>query len=111
MTCLKTIAMGLHIASWHSSGGYNDVTPGGYLRTCNVQMGVYYNSFNKLTVYGAGVFEYKKAFVFLGAATGYPKKIMPIGGVGIKLDKYRVFYAPQVAGHNRTHLLHVAMDF
>ncbi|MEK0324083.1 MAG: hypothetical protein QQN63_00110 [Nitrosopumilus sp.] len=124
MICSQIIAVGLHLASWHSSGyvdinekysEYNNLNVGAYVRTsCNIQVGVYYNSIGRVTVYGAYVLDSDNHpfFAYAGAATGYNKNsVVPLGGVGVKVSNFRITYTPAISKYNSPHLIHMTYEF
>lgn len=115
MICMKTIAIGMHLLSWHSQEGYNNTNVGLYARNdCGLQVGAFYNSERKLSVYASYILESDKHpfFALAGVATGYRYGIVsPLGGVGIKVKKFRIMYTPKLGKHNDTHLLHLAYEF
>lgn len=115
MICMKTIAIGMHLMSWHSQQGYNNTNVGLYARNeCGVQVGVFYNSERKLSAYTAYILQSDKhPFFVMGAiSTGYRYGfISPLAGVGIKIKKFRVMYTPKLGKYNDTHLLHLTYEF
>ena len=112
MVCSQIIALGIHLVSWHSQE-YNNINPGAYIRTdCNIQVGAYYNSERRLSIYGAYVLETDRFFAFAGAATGYNNRfIIPLGGVGVKLGNFRLSYTPGINRYKTPHLLHLTYEF
>lgn len=124
MICSQIIAVGMHLASWHSHGyfdeagrysGYNNLNVGAYVRTdCNIQVGAFYNSERRLSVYGAYIFDSKDHpfFVFGGVATGYKNSIIvPLAGAGVKVSKFRVSYTPAISKYKVPNLIHVTYEF
>jgi len=98
MTCLKLAALGLHLASQHTTGGYNNLNPGVYARTeCGLIAGTYYNSQRRHSAYVGYTYEPRKLPVFAALAlttgysnprTGHRYAIVPIpmAGVRVPLD-------------------------
>lgn len=121
MGCIKIIAAGLHLASWHADPGFNNVNPGAYVRTeCNVVVGAFYNSEERTSVYAGYVLSTDigpvQPTLLLGGATGYDfAPISPLisPGVGVNVAEgvmLRVAYLPKFAD-NMTHTLHAAVEF
>lgn len=71
------IAIGLHIASHHMTGKFNEINPGVYCQTENYEMGIYKNSLSKTSVYAAKSFQGENFGAMIGFVTGYNYKIMP----------------------------------
>ena len=104
----------MHLLSWHSVKEYNNTNLGLYARSCNVQVGAFYNSEREISGYAAYVFESDKHpfFLFTGAMTGYQNSaIMPFAAAGVKINKFRVSYTPKLGTINDTHLIHLAYEF
>lgn len=52
MICAALVAVGLHVATWHSYGHFNNVNPGVYAECSNgLTVGTYENSVFKQSVY------------------------------------------------------------
>lgn len=115
MICSKIVAVGLHLASWHSVEGYNNVNGGLYVRNeCGIQAGVYYNSERKISTYATYTLENDSQpfFAVAGIIAGYKNRnFTPMAGVGIKIRNWRVLYVPKFAKYNDTHLLHLTYEF
>lgn len=115
MICTKAIAIGMHLMSWHSQEGYNNTNLGLYARSeCGIQVGAFYNSERKLSVYAAYILESDKHpfFALAAASTGYSYgTISPLAGVGVKIKNFRIMYTPKLGKYNDTHLLHLTYEF
>jgi hypothetical protein len=71
--------MGVHVATWHEKPGFNNVNPGLYYRTASgFQIGGYYNSNERLSLYAAQVWQWGWFSITAGVVTGYEKPIMPL---------------------------------
>lgn len=71
------VAIGVHIASYHFSGNFNEINPGLYCQTENYEIGVYHNSLSKTSVYAARNFQGENWGLMAGMVTGYHYKIIP----------------------------------
>lgn len=137
MSCAALIALGLHLASWHSAPGYNNANPGLYARSScgliedsadlqdGVQIGTYYNSERAQTVYAAWVVDaqpFARArwfglFGTAGLATGYrAHPVIPLVMGGITAQpadrlKLRLGYIPKAGKLNDTHVIHLALEW
>jgi hypothetical protein len=114
--CLPTHAetYGLHLASYHTAPGNNNVNPGLYVRTdgaLSVQTGAYYNSLRRSTVYGMANATYHAVTVSLGAATGYRSDVVPMLAVSYRADHWRLSYVPKFGTLNKGHVLHLSYEF
>lgn len=79
------VAIGLHIASHHMTGKFNEINPGVYCQTENYEVGVYKNSLSKTSVYSAKSFQGENFGLMLGVVTGYHYKIMPAVAVSARI--------------------------
>ncbi len=120
--CLaKPIAVGLHLFSAHGNHGkdYNDINPGAWVEKCNVRVGAYYNSFERLSAYAL----YRQPLFSIGPVkfnaiggliTGYSQKIGPFkpgAGLLVKIHNMEITYLPRVRGVTRVHVLSVGYKF
>ena len=111
-------AVGLHLASWHSEPGYENVNPGVFVRISGYQVGTYQNSVGKRTTYAGQAWEWPlyrslRGTIFFGAATGYPAaRVIPIGTVGLAWGAARVNYVPKIsrADYYTPHALHLTVE-
>jgi len=79
----KPLVVGLHLASIHDIGGYENNNLGVYARYNNWTAGVFQNSVNKTSVYGAYTFDWStprvplvdSVAITMGLTSGYPQKI------------------------------------
>lgn len=115
MGCLTAAAIGIHMLSWHSDPGFNNVNPGVYVRTeCGIQVGAFYNSERSLSIYATYTFESKEHpfFAFIGGSTGYKyAPVVPLVGVGVKINRFRVAYIPGLKRFDTPHVLHLTVEF
>ena len=115
MSCFDLAAIGLHLASLHTSGNYNDFNPGVYAETrCGFIAGVFDNSYRHPAVQLGWRAETEKlpVFVELGAATGYPgHDVLPYAMLGVKLGPVRIGVIPHVAGFDHTNVIHAMVQF
>ena len=111
MSCLKAAVVGIHLMSAHSGSGYNNTNPGAYIKSCGIQTGAYYNSLHRMSIYSGRVFELDNMFLITGVATGYSKTVTPFLSAGFKIHKYNVWYTPKFKGLNKTHLVHISLEF
>lgn len=105
---------GIHLGSWHSSPGYNNSNPGVYVRSGNgLQVGAYYNSYSRPSVYVAKFVELSPHVDFMyGLATGYPWPVAPVGALSVHVGNVRVMYAPSLGNKiAESHVVHLALEF
>lgn len=123
MLTLAAVTLGIHLASYHLqpelSGDqpYNDANPGLYLRTpAGWQVGTYWNSHRKVTLYGGRAFrpfagQNWDAGAFLGVATGYPwGDLMPIGALSARYGFARLTATPRI-GDKASATLHLSFEW
>lgn len=79
------VAIGVHIASYHLSGNFNEINPGVYCQTENYEIGVYHNSLSKTSVYAARSFQSENWGLMAGVVTGYRYKAMPAIAVSYRI--------------------------
>ncbi len=124
----ETLYLGLHLASVHDIGGYENNNVGIYARYDGWTVGVFQNSVSKTSVYGAYTFEMQTPRVPLvdsvaltvGLATGYPQKIpgtvlsvlfVPSAAVKIYKDvNLRVVLIPAFEKVNRSTAVHFMIE-
>ena len=117
MNCAEVAAIGLHLVSMHFPDEYNDRNPGAFVRMdCGIQAGVYYNSEDRMTVYGAYLAETSDGPISLwgaaGLATGYrASPIVPTGMVGVRVGPFRLGYMPAIPKAGNPHLIHLAAEW
>ena len=118
MTCATLAAIGMHLASYHTAPDRNNVNPGLYATTeCGLTAGVYYNSFERPSVYVGYVYDMRKLPVFatLAVATGYRNPVTVTGLVGARIDvgdaRIRLGYVPKIKGVNAGHLVHLTLEW
>lgn len=119
MSCAALAAIGLHLASWHSLPGFQNVNPGLYARNaCGWQIGAYRNSEDRGTVYVSKLWDAKRLPIWgsVALATGYresPVVPIPMAGIRIRLPEnltLRVGYIPRVHHFNEPHVIHAAIE-
>lgn len=120
MSCFKIAAIGLHLLSWHSEPGHNNVNPGIYVRTeCDLVVGTYNNSNERQSFYAGFAmrfdFGHFEPFLAAGGVTGYgaaPVIPMMIPGIGIKLGEIAVARFGYIPGKFKDlpHILHGAVE-
>lgn len=129
--CVTTIAaVGLHIASWHADPGFNNINPGGLIRSdCEVlfgqpQVGAFYNSEENFSAYAGLAFELDREadvspYLLVGGVTGYDDfTVAPLANVGLRFGPFDddvpvallVGYTPEVSGKG-SHLVHFALEW
>ena len=115
MGCLTLAAVGLHLASVHSRGGYTDINPGVYVESeCGVMIGAFRNSYGNFSAQLAYRLEPKKLPVFVeaGLATGYPgHDVQPYAMGGVRVGPVRIGYIPHISGVNRCAMAHAMVQF
>lgn len=104
---------GLHLGSYHTEAGHNNINPGAYVRTSSDtwQAGAYYNSLSRATVYGMGNVSALGVTASLGVATGYKKPIVPMVALSYRVDHWRLSYVPKFSDLNKGHVLHLSYEF
>lgn len=124
----EPLYLGLHLASIHDIGGYENNNVGVYARYDGWTGGVFQNSVSKTSVYGAYTFEMQTPRVpfvdsvaaTVGLATGYPQKIqgtvlsalfVPSAAVKIYKDvNLRVALIPAFEKVNRSTAVHFMVE-
>jgi hypothetical protein len=105
---------GLHLASYHTAHGNNNVNPGLYVRTdgdLSVQAGAYHNSLRRATVYGMANASLGAVTVSLGAATGYRRDVVPMVALSYRVGHWRLAYVPKFGELNKGHVFHSTYEF
>ena len=120
--------VGLHLASIHDIGGYENNNPGVYVRYHNWTTGVFQNSVNKTAVYAAYTFEWDtpklplvdSVAITAGLTSGYPHKIQGtdlsvlfVPSVAFKITqdtRLRVGYIPAFQEFNRATAVHLMVE-
>lgn len=129
--CLTTIAaVGLHIATWHADLDFNNVNPGGFIRSdCEIlygqpQIGAFYNSEYDFSAYAGLEFELDRdasvtPFLLVGGVTGYDDwPVAPLVHAGFRFGPFdkdiplalAVGYSPEI-GDQGSHLIHFALEW
>ena len=115
---LAGLAVGLHLATWHSEPGFESVTPGWYLRTgSGWTAGAYRNSYGRASVYAGRTWQTADGRWALTAAgvTGYPQAAVRVVAVpSVRLGNgaaaARLAYLPKPPGGHGTHTVHLALE-
>lgn len=104
---------GLHLASFHTEAGHNNINSGAYVRTAGEtwQAGAYYNSLSRATVYGMANASVFGVTASLGLATGYLKPIVPMVALSYRVDHWRVSYVQKFSDLNKGHVFHLSYEF
>lgn len=114
----KTI-VGLHLASFHSATGYNDINPGIYVELPNhLTVGHYYNSNFHESTYVAYTYGWTKEIdLTLGLTTGYQiYKYTPLLVPSYKFlniyDSFalRIAFIPRFFGVVQANVLHAMVE-
>ena len=121
MSCATVAVIGLHLVSWHSASEreQNNYNPGIYGRLdCGIQAGIFYNSEERVSVYGAYALDFDlgwvSPFIIGGAATGYevaPVVPLAVVGAGIGLTQNftaRIGYIPGL--YDLPHTIHLTIE-
>ena len=108
-------SVGVHIGSWHSEPGFNNVNPGVYVNHNGWTAGTYWNSLRKQSVYAGYTFEYKMFGLTVGAITGYPSPVLPLVVPSVKFaspfgGSMRVLYIPYIK-QTGAHVLHLTQEW
>jgi hypothetical protein len=96
--------IGLHLASAHAHGGYNNSNPGIYLRLDNgVTFGTYRNSDRRQSAYLAYTWESTEwhrfsAGLTAGGVTGYDRKVSPMLVPSVAFSGVRLGIVPRPRG-------------
>jgi hypothetical protein len=122
------LEVGLHLVSVHDTGGYQNDNPGIYVRYDGWTAGVFQNSVNKTSVYGAYTWEWKtpqlpvvdSVAITWGLATGYPQKIgntelsalfVPSAAFDVSKEvRLRVAYVPAFQQYVRATAIHFMLE-
>ncbi len=78
--------VGLHGPSTHFRDGPNNANFGAFVRSDNIEIGTYYNSRRKMTVYSGYMLESNwplQPAVMVGLASGYGKLLVPYATVSV----------------------------
>ncbi len=114
--------VGLHLASWHSKPGFENVNPGAYvLLPGGAIAGAYRNSHARTSAYAGWMFEHEfgpalSVAVSLGLVTGYPaRSVMPalVPSMALRVTErwaLRLYLLPKPPQHGSTHALHLAAE-
>lgn len=120
------IRVGLHVGSYHSKPGYNNVNPGVYFRYDNLAVGTYRNSlipgvhrpgFNTHSAYVVYLWQlHQNVELATGIITGYRTSpaplVMPNFVFNIHKNMYaRVFYLPKIGKVNDSHIVSFAVEW
>ena len=108
--------LGLHLGSWHSAPGFNNLNPGLYLRTADGwTLGAYRNSYRVTTAYAGRTWETAgdglRVSVTAGLATGYahPWLVAPSASIPLGPVRARVVVIPGV-GQGQASAAHVTVE-
>lgn len=96
------ISIGLHIHShhWREQPDYNNSNVGVYVRADNWQLGTYYNTYRKPTVYlGYAMKIAPHTDLLLGGATGYNYPVTPFYMVSFDVPLGKGFSAKAFVNH------------
>lgn len=101
---LTAVVLGLHLFSFHSAPGFNDVNPGVYAQFDNgVTVGTYFNSERRQTFYAGKTFNlYGPIDLTVGVITGYSAaSVLPMAvpSARVRLGErvnLRVAYVPKI---------------
>lgn len=93
-------AIGVHIATWHDSGKWNDFNPGVYVRTWQgITAGIYRNSLRKPSMHAG--YSWSKAHALgdvsltAGVVTGYAQTLGPLLVPSVRLGNLRLTLLPK----------------
>ena len=111
--CAQTI--GLHLATYHDRGDYNDRNPGVYVRSdAGWTGGIYHNSHRKTSVHAGRTWsiEHKLggAALTLGAVTGYQRPLMPLLVPSLRIGYTRLALLPKASPKGATGL-HLSLEW
>lgn len=107
---LAECIIGLHIASYHFKGDYNNFNPGMYVVCDSYTAGGYLNSNSKTSLYVGKRYEYAGLKFTIGLVTGYPKPIVPLFGISKEIYKgYNITFVPSTKLGPA--LLHLTKEF
>ena len=114
--------IGLHIASWHSQPGMNNVNPGQYYRTdAGWTAGGYCNSESrserfpdaqqcKVAAYAGRSFEVGPLTLTAGVITGYTRGTIPMILPSLKLGHLRIGFVPKIDPKAGSHVVHAMWE-
>ena len=108
--------VGLHLGSWHSAPGFNNVNPGLYLRTADGwTLGAYRNSYRVTTAYAGRTWETAgdglRVSVTAGLATGYahPWLVAPSASIPLGPVRARIVVIPGI-GQGQASAAHLTVE-
>jgi hypothetical protein len=123
-TTAQADTIGLHLASWHSKPGYNNVNPGAYWRgDSGLTVGAYCNSESRsalfpgarrceLARYVGYSFEAGPVTLTAGVIDGYQRGAVPMVLPSVKLgDTLRLAFIPRIDPKRGAHVLHLMAEF
>lgn len=108
---IAAITIGLHIGSWHSEPGRNNVNPGIYAVTQDGwTAGVYRNSWKRTSVYaGRALFGHREGFALtVGAISGYSHTALMVVP-SYRIGPARISYLPKFTKEG-SHVVHFSVE-
>lgn len=124
---LKPDAIGLHVGTWHSAPGFNNVNPGLFAQWGGITAGIYHNSERATSVYAGYTWETRgitaldlRLAATLGLVTGYQRAkvqplLLPTASMRLlthakgKQARLQLTYVPPI--EKRVHALHVSIKW
>lgn len=116
-TSANADTVGIHIASWHSEQGLNNINPGLYYRTdAGWTAGAYCNSESRsarfpdasrcqVSAYAGRSFEVGPFTLTAGVITGYAMGTVPMVLPSLKLGQLRIGFVPKVGPNTGSHVV------
>lgn len=115
-TTLAAQTIGVHVASYHDTPGFNNDTKGLSLQLDDLVVGTYKNSINNQSVYIAKEFKWSSSFsIYVGGVTGYHQKVMPLVlptyTVSLSKVDLKLGILPNVKGVTDSTVLHMVVQY
>lgn len=96
----RAAVVGLHVATWHDSGNWDNVNPGAYLRAeGGLTAGIYRNSIRKTSIHAGHTWSRPHVLgdvsLTAGAVTGYAQAISPLLVPSVRIGPVRLTLLPK----------------
>ena len=108
--------VGVHLATWHDTGGLNGINPGAYIRTeRGLTAGAYRNSERHNSVYAGYTVStpnpWGECSMTLGLVTGYEAGTLPLALPSVRLGYVRLTALPRAHKGQGSAGIHLSMEW
>lgn len=112
----KAQTVGVHLATWHDTGGLNGVNHGAYIRTeRGLTAGAYRNSERHNSAYAGYTVSHPHAWgdysMTLGLVTGYEAGTLPLALPSVRLGYVRLTVLPRVYKGQGSAGVHLSVEW